>query len=152
MHEDEKVLENLYRADRDVSWEQRSWKVSYEHVKHASAALAFERCVQPVEHNERRWGWSDEGMHDVKLPDEAEKFGPVPWGVEVWVYRKFNFLLEEAYQAALETVSFSFRSGFRRHFISDSVPGSYGSIPGRGRALANGHYTLFRYSCFAVGH
>ena len=150
MYEDEKALENLYRADRDVSWEQRLWKVSYERVKHASATLAFERCVQPVEHNERRWAWSDEGMHDVKLPCESEKFGPVPWGVEVWVYRKFNFLLEEAYQAALETVSLVF--GVVCGGISDTVLGSHGSVPGRGRALANGHYTLFRYTCFAVGH
>jgi hypothetical protein len=111
MYENEKVLENLYKADRDVCWEQRSWKVSYERVTHTSATLAFKRCVQPVERSERRWGWSDEGMHDLKLPCEAEKFGPVPWGVEVWVYRKFNFLLEEAYEAALETVGF--QGGFR---------------------------------------
>ena len=150
MYEDEKVLENLYRANRDVPWEQRAWKVSYERVKHASATLAFERCVQEVQHNERRWGWSDEGMHDVKLPGEAEKFGPVPWGVEVWVYRKFNFLLEEAYQAALETVSFKFQGSFGG--MSDTVPGSHGSIPGRGGALANGHYALFWYSRPAVEH
>lgn len=68
----------------------------------------------PVERNERRWDWSDEGMHDLRIPDGTEKYGPVPWGVEVWVYRKFNYLMEEAFQAALETVSF--RSGFRRHF------------------------------------
>jgi len=146
MYDDEKVLEDVYRADKDISWGQRSWKVSYERITHTSGALAFQRCVLPVEIHERRWDWSDEGMHNLRLPSKAEKFGPVPWNVELWVYRKFNFLLEEAYQAALETV------GFRAVFagISDPGLGLHCSISGRGRTFANGYYGRFWYSCPAV--
>lgn len=88
-------------------------------------------------------------MHDLRIPYGTEKYGPIPWGVEVWVYRKFNFLMEEAYQAALETVGF--RSGLGGG-ISDSIPGSHCSIPGRGRALANGHYARLWYSRLAIEH
>lgn len=125
--EDERALEDLYKANKDVPWERRLWKVSYERTTHASAVLAFQRCILPVERNEHRWDWSDEGMHDLRIPYGTEKYGPVPWGVEVWVYRKFNFLMEEAYQAALETVGFwSVLFGG----ISDIIPGGDCSIPG----------------------
>jgi hypothetical protein len=148
MRDEEKVLEDLYRADKDFPWERRSWKVAYEHTTHTSGALTFERHVQPVEYSERRWNWTEECLHNLILPRETDKYGPIPWGAEVWVYHKLNFLLEEVYQAALETVSI--RVGFRG--ISDTVPGCNSPIPDRGQALANGHDARFWYSRRTIEH